>query len=92
MADAAKVAILGALEDLEKNDLEKFCSFLRDRREGPRIRRNAIENKSIVEIVDRLVSAFTDLAVEVTLDTLRKIGCNDVAKELQENLSGTFLF
>ncbi|KAK2844955.1 hypothetical protein Q5P01_011614 [Channa striata] len=62
--------IMEALEDLSKKNLDKFCFQLRDRREEPRI-------------TELLVSTFTETrALQVTLDTLRLINCNEEAKKL----------
>ena len=44
-----------------------------------------IENKNRTEIADKLITTFTeDNAVEVTLDILKKINCNDVAQDLEK--------
>lgn len=65
------------LEDLDEKQRKKFCAAILDRREEPRVRRAALENKDIVDITDALVTHFTESgAKEVALQTLREIGCN----------------
>lgn len=81
----SKRAIVDTLEDLRKDDLEKFCFHLRDRRVNPRVTRRDVDDKSVGEIADMLVSKFTEAgAVEVTLEMLREIICNEEAARLGE--------
>lgn len=83
-----KQAIAEALEELSREDFDKFCYVLLDRREEPRIRRRAVEGKSILDVTDVLVSRFTELgALKVTLDILRICNFNDVAQRLGQSLS-----
>ncbi|CAK6958904.1 apoptosis-associated speck-like protein containing a CARD isoform X2 [Scomber scombrus] len=71
------------LSDLKKQDFEKFCHRLLDRREEPRVRRNQVEGKSLLEITDVLVSTFTEQrALDVAVEILKQIGCNQAAREL----------
>ncbi|KAI3361292.1 hypothetical protein L3Q82_013479, partial [Scortum barcoo] len=71
------------LEDLSKENFERFRLRLRDRREGPRIRHSAVEGKSPGDLAYYMVSTFTETrALEVALDTLRKIDCNEEAETL----------
>uniref|UniRef100_A0A3B4GQL5 Pyrin domain-containing protein n=1 Tax=Pundamilia nyererei TaxID=303518 RepID=A0A3B4GQL5_9CICH len=74
-----------ALEDISKDDFEKFCHQLLDRREAPRVKRNRVENKNRLQIADVLVSHFTEEgALRVTVDLLKAIGCRDEAETLGE--------
>ncbi|TKS82473.1 CARD PYD and [Collichthys lucidus] len=78
-----KSALVDTLEDLTQQNFAKFCHRLLDRREDPRVRRNRVEGKGVLEIVDVLVSRFTESgALEVALDILRQIGCNEEARTL----------
>ncbi|XP_040900951.1 apoptosis-associated speck-like protein containing a CARD [Toxotes jaculatrix] len=82
-----KTALRDALEDLSKQNFDKFCAELLDRREEPRVRRNKVEGKGFIEITDVLVSTFTEAkAVEVAVDILRQIGCNEDAERLVEEV------
>lgn len=73
------------LEDLKKQDFEKFCHRLVDRREEPHVRRNRVEGKNFLEIADVLVSTFTEPgALKITLEILRDIDCNEDATRLGE--------
>uniref|UniRef100_A0A671Y321 Pyrin domain-containing protein n=1 Tax=Sparus aurata TaxID=8175 RepID=A0A671Y321_SPAAU len=84
MATTIKRAIRDELENLSKTDFDKFCDELLDRREEPRILRRSVENKSTVEITQHLVSTFTEpKALQVALDTLRGINCNEAAQTLE---------
>ena len=81
----AKKAIIGAISDLSKSERELFCSALIDRKDEPRIRKNAVEDKTIVQISDKIVATYTvDGAVGVVVEILRDIN-NDVADELEKS-------
>lgn len=83
MVHTIKHAIGNTLEDLRKNCFLKFCHQLRDRREEPRVRHSEVEDKTVLEITDLLVSTFTEpKALQVTLDILRQINCNNEAETL----------
>uniref|UniRef100_A0A671VE10 Pyrin domain-containing protein n=1 Tax=Sparus aurata TaxID=8175 RepID=A0A671VE10_SPAAU len=78
-------ALADTLEDLSKRDFEKFCHEILDRREEPRIRRNRLEGKNYLDVVDVLVCTFTESkALQVTVETLRQIDCNEDADALGE--------
>ncbi|KAF1388303.1 hypothetical protein PFLUV_G00088800 [Perca fluviatilis] len=78
-----KMALAEMLEDLKKQDFEKFCHRLVDRREEPRVRRNRVADKNFLEIADVLVSTFTEPgALQVALEILREIDCNEDASGL----------
>ncbi|KAI3361306.1 hypothetical protein L3Q82_013478 [Scortum barcoo] len=84
-----KVALADALGDLSKEDFEKFCFRLLSCREEPRVRRNRVEDKSRLQVVDVLVSTFTEAgALRKTVEILREIGCNEGADELEKETSG----
>ncbi|XP_055084109.1 apoptosis-associated speck-like protein containing a CARD isoform X1 [Periophthalmus magnuspinnatus] len=77
--------ILHVLEQLEKKDLDKFLLKLQDSSEEPRIRAAEVEGKSRVDIAMLLVSRCTGPgALHRTITTLRHIGCNEEAQELEE--------
>lgn len=78
-----KKALWDSLENLSQQDFEKFRYQLLDRRAEPQVRRNRVEGKNFLEIVDVLVSTFSESgALKVTLELLRTIGCNDEAENL----------
>ncbi|XP_042346323.1 uncharacterized protein LOC121945998 [Plectropomus leopardus] len=78
-----KEAIKNALSDLRKNNFLKFCHQLRDRREEPCVSVSDVEDKSVLQITDLLVSTFTETkALQVTVDILRQINCNQEAETL----------
>ncbi|XP_068180341.1 uncharacterized protein [Antennarius striatus] len=81
-----KKEIVSTLENLPQSDFKKFRLFLRDRREGPRIRVQDVEDKSALEIAEVLVKKFTELnAREVTLELLKGIDCNEEAERFESN-------
>ena len=85
MATTIKRAIRDELENLSKIDFDKFCEELLDRREEPRILRRSVEGKGPADITQLLVSTFTEPnALQVAMDTLRQINCNDAAQTLGE--------
>lgn len=85
MPRSIKQLLAETLEDLSKENLDKFVFQLLDRRQEPQVRRCRVEGKSRLEIVDVLVSTFTeDQAVHVTEEILRSIGCNQQAEKLCE--------
>lgn len=78
-----KRAVRHALKNLCKTDFLTFCEELRDRREEPRVPYSDVEDKSVLQITNLLVSTFTELkAREVTLDVLKLINCNEAAQTL----------
>lgn len=80
-----KKALKDTLEDLSKQDFDKFCGQLIDRREEPRVRRNKVEGKNFLDIADVLVSTFTESdALQVTVEILKEIDCHDAAKSLED--------
>uniref|UniRef100_A0A667X495 PYD and CARD domain containing n=1 Tax=Myripristis murdjan TaxID=586833 RepID=A0A667X495_9TELE len=82
---ATKAAIQDALEDLPEKKLKKFCMVLLDRRGEPRVKTSAVEGKDCITIAQVLVSTFTELgALQITLELLREIDCNEEAERLGE--------
>uniref|UniRef100_A0A3P9N2M2 Pyrin domain-containing protein n=1 Tax=Poecilia reticulata TaxID=8081 RepID=A0A3P9N2M2_POERE len=85
MPRSIKQLLAETLEDLSQKDLDKFVFQLLDRSGEPRVRRCRVEGKSRLDIVDVLVSTFTeDKAVDVTVEILGSIGCNHQAETLCE--------
>uniref|UniRef100_A0A8C4DIV0 Pyrin domain-containing protein n=1 Tax=Dicentrarchus labrax TaxID=13489 RepID=A0A8C4DIV0_DICLA len=92
MVTTIKWEIVKSLDDLTQTDLDTFCHRLRDRREEPRVRRRAVDGKTILEVADLLVSTFTEhTALQVTLDILKQINCNEEAKALDDHKHTTGL-
>ncbi|XP_054916931.1 uncharacterized protein LOC129379991 isoform X2 [Poeciliopsis prolifica] len=86
MPRSVKQLLAETLEDLSKDNLDKFIFQLLDRREEPRVRRCRVEGKSRLEVVDVLVSTFTeDQAVDVTVEILRSISCKQQAERLMKD-------
>lgn len=82
---SVKRAIAEALDDLSEEQVKRFCSAVRDRKEEPRIRLADLEGKSRPEIARVLVQFHTEVkAKEVALETLGEIGCNQQKKNLGE--------
>lgn len=78
-----KMAIKDRLENLGKQDLNKFRSALLDRREEPRVPVSRVEEKDFLGITDVLVSTFGEhSAAQVTWDLLKQIKCNGEAEAL----------
>ncbi|XP_067230181.1 NACHT, LRR and PYD domains-containing protein 12-like [Chanodichthys erythropterus] len=69
------------LEDLERDNLKKFKSRLKQ--EGP-IKAGKLENADATDIAEIMMECFrAEEAVEITLNILRKINQNQLAEELQ---------
>ncbi|XP_073341147.1 apoptosis-associated speck-like protein containing a CARD [Pagrus major] len=82
-------ALADTLEDLSERNFEKFRHEILDRREEPRIRRNRLEGKGYLDVVDVLVSTFTEAkALQVAVETLRQIDCNEDAEALVKATNG----
>uniref|UniRef100_A0A3Q3XAE4 Pyrin domain-containing protein n=1 Tax=Mola mola TaxID=94237 RepID=A0A3Q3XAE4_MOLML len=80
-----KNALLDTLEDLTEQDFNKFCHQLLDRREEPRVTRRRVEGKDRLDVVDVLVSTFTEHgALNVAVEVLTQIACNQEAHTLGE--------
>ena len=73
------------LDNLYKEQLEEFSSALLDRKEEPRVKRKDLENKSRVAVAEVLVATYTESrAIQVALDILREIKCNEQREILGE--------
>lgn len=80
-----KSTIAEALRLLSKDHLEKFCFFLHDRREDPRVTHADLGDRSVETVSDMLVSKFSSAkAAEVTLGLLRSLTYNSAADVLGE--------
>lgn len=85
MVKTIRMALVETLEDLSRQNFEKFCHQLLDRRQEPRVRRSRVEGKNYLDITDVLVSTFTEAgALQVAEQLLRQIGCNEEAQSLGE--------
>ncbi|XP_028280914.1 apoptosis-associated speck-like protein containing a CARD isoform X4 [Parambassis ranga] len=84
-----KAALVDALEDLSTEDMKKFVHKLLDRREEPRVKRNRVDGKDRLDVVDVMVATFTEEpALKLALDILRDICCQNVAERLREATAG----
>lgn len=82
-----KKLICDTLENLLDTDLEKFRAQLVDRREEPLIPRSKVQGKSYLVLTDVIVSTFCEVkGLQVTLQTLGEINCNEEAERLGEHL------
>ncbi|XP_051752784.1 NACHT, LRR and PYD domains-containing protein 3-like isoform X3 [Ctenopharyngodon idella] len=69
------------LDDLEKDNLKKFRSRLKQ--DGP-IGAGKLEDAGVIDIVDIMMDSFgAEEAVKITLNILRKMNWNQLAEELQ---------
>ncbi|KAG7241979.1 hypothetical protein INR49_024651 [Caranx melampygus] len=85
-----KALIKDALANLKKEKLAEFVEELLDRKEEPRVRRNAVDGESYLVVTNVLVSTFTESkAPEVVAELLREIRCNDEADTLDEHFVDT---
>ncbi|XP_049902087.1 apoptosis-associated speck-like protein containing a CARD isoform X4 [Epinephelus moara] len=70
------------LEDLSKENFDKFCRQLLDRGD---VRRNKVEGKNYLDIAELLVTTYTESrAVGVAVELLREFDCNADAERLVE--------
>ncbi|XP_055020021.1 uncharacterized protein LOC129411862 [Boleophthalmus pectinirostris] len=81
---SANTEIFHSLMELEDGNFDTFCFQLRDSSVEPRIRAGEVEKKNRLEITKLLVSRCTEAgALRRTINTLRDIGCNNEALELE---------
>ncbi|XP_049325110.1 caspase a isoform X3 [Astyanax mexicanus] len=82
--------LVNALDDLTTDKLKKFKNKLVDRKQEPRVRRSDVEKvEYTTELVDLLIDTYTTrTAVQVALEVLRTIGCNQVAQNLEAATGG----
>ncbi|XP_056261987.1 apoptosis-associated speck-like protein containing a CARD [Pseudoliparis swirei] len=84
-----RMALANTLEDLTEENFDRFRHRLLDYKEKPQVRRNQVEGKTRLQMVDVLVSAFTEPgAVRVAVELLRQIQCNEEARRLATATSG----
>uniref|UniRef100_A0A3Q4GVQ0 PYD and CARD domain containing n=1 Tax=Neolamprologus brichardi TaxID=32507 RepID=A0A3Q4GVQ0_NEOBR len=79
--------LFGMLEDLKKEELEKFKWFLRDRDvlvELQPIPKSRLEKASTCDLVDLMVQTYTEKSVEVTTKVLKKINRNDLRERVEQ--------
>lgn len=75
-------AVAQTLEDLSKDDFDRFCFVLRDHGVGYR----AVEDKTHLQITELLMKTFKEEgALRVALEILRQINCNQQAGALGES-------
>ncbi|KAL6109532.1 pycard [Pungitius sinensis] len=86
---SVRMTLAEMLDDLSRQKFDEFVDELLDRREEPRVRRNWVEGKSRLEVVDVLVSTFTEPeAVRVSVAVLEHINCHEEAKQLVRETTG----
>ncbi|XP_072249658.1 apoptosis-associated speck-like protein containing a CARD [Leuresthes tenuis] len=84
-----KLALLKALEKLSQQNFDLFCHELVNRAEEPRVSRCRVEGRQRWEIVDVMVSTFTEVGVvDVAVETLKEIQCNEEADALARETRG----
>ncbi|KAL6462405.1 hypothetical protein MHYP_G00288270 [Metynnis hypsauchen] len=90
MEKTIKDHLVCALDDLGSENLKKFKNKLCDRKGEPRVRRGNVEKlEYTMDLADLLINTFTTRsAVEVTVEILTAIGCNQVAADLKKDVSG----
>ncbi|XP_077950899.1 apoptosis-associated speck-like protein containing a CARD [Gasterosteus aculeatus] len=82
-ARSIRVTLADMLDDLPGKNFDDFVDQLLDCGEEPRVRRNRVEGKSRLEVVDVLVSTFTETgAVRVSVEVLKQINCHEQANKL----------
>ncbi|XP_055359490.1 uncharacterized protein LOC114843269 isoform X3 [Betta splendens] len=78
-----KESLAKMLHNLSKEDFERFCDHLLDRRQEPRVPMSRVEGKRRWEIAYLLVSTFTEAkSAKVAVEILEKMGCRDEAEKL----------
>ncbi|XP_067292536.1 NACHT, LRR and PYD domains-containing protein 3-like [Pseudorasbora parva] len=71
------------LDDLKKDDLKRFKSYLKD---DGHVGAGKLEKAGVTDIVDIMMEGFgAEEAVEKTLNILRKMNQNQLAEDLQNN-------
>ncbi|KAL7840407.1 hypothetical protein AOLI_G00257300 [Acnodon oligacanthus] len=87
MEKTIKDHLVDALDDLSSENLKKFKNKLCDRRVETRVRRGNVEKlEYTMELADLLINTFTTRsAVQVTVEILTAIGCNQVAEDLKRD-------
>ncbi|XP_023692894.1 apoptosis-associated speck-like protein containing a CARD [Paramormyrops kingsleyae] len=87
MPKTVKDCLIDTFDDLDDVEFKKFKSKLVDRKEEPRIRKGTVQNADKLDLIDKLVSTFTEKdAGQVTVDILRSANFTQEANDLQKNL------
>ncbi|KAL1276832.1 hypothetical protein QQF64_036455 [Cirrhinus molitorella] len=79
-----KDLLMDSLKDLVKGGLKEFqCHLEKDHKF---ISNSEMENADMIKTVDKMVDCFgTEEAVKITVNILRKMKQNDLAKQLEKN-------
>ncbi len=87
---SVKELLENSLNELVTKELKKFQWYLKDRK---RIPKSEIENADVLDTVDKMVERFgPEEAVKITVEILRKMNKNLLAKELKNKYNeGTML-
>ncbi|XP_073699848.1 NACHT, LRR and PYD domains-containing protein 3-like [Garra rufa] len=86
---SVKRLLYDTLDDLEEEKLKRFKSYLRE--DGP-IPASVLEKANVTDTADQMLDRFgPERAVKITLDILKKINQNHLAKELENKHTEVFL-
>ncbi|XP_073693962.1 NACHT, LRR and PYD domains-containing protein 3-like [Garra rufa] len=86
---SVKRLLYDTLDDLEEEKLKRFKSYLRE--DGP-IPASVLEKANATDTADQMLDRFgPERAVKITLDILKKMNQNHLAKELENKHSEVFL-
>uniref|UniRef100_A0A8C1TKG6 Pyrin domain-containing protein n=1 Tax=Cyprinus carpio TaxID=7962 RepID=A0A8C1TKG6_CYPCA len=78
---SVKQLLYDTLDDMEKDNLKRFNSFLRE--DGP-IPASVLEKAKARDTVNQMLDRFgPERAVKITLDILKKINQNNLAEQLE---------
>ncbi len=78
---SVKELLVNSLKELGEDDLKEFKWFLKNHKH---IAQSEIENANVFDTVDKMVGRFgPEEAVRITVDMLRKMKQNHLAKELE---------
>ncbi|MEQ2179160.1 hypothetical protein GOODEAATRI_021766 [Goodea atripinnis] len=81
---SARKLLKNSLENLTKENFEKFRSELLDRRDG--VKMNQVQGKSFLEVADVMISVYTERrALKVAEEILTEIHCGQEACELEKH-------
>lgn len=86
-----KEVLLNTLDELRKEEFERFKWFLKDERlkDSSTIPKNKLENAKTWDTVDLMIQTYTlPGAVEVTKRILKKINMNDLEQSLSDSSLG----
>lgn len=86
-----KEVLLNTLDELRKEEFERFKWFLEDERlkDSSTIPKNKLENAKTWDTVDLMIQTYTlPGAVEVTKRILKKINMNDLEQSLSDSSLG----